>query len=41
MSYINDGIMEWFSLSLRNHQITHFTDGIDGMEMKLLFHSEI
>ena len=38
MNYNDHGIVESFSLSLRNHQITHFNDGIDGMEMELLFH---
>ena len=38
MNYIGHGIVEWFSLALRNHQITHFNDDIDGMEMELLFH---
>ena len=38
MNYIGHGIVEWFSLALRNHQLTHFNDDIDGMEMKLLFH---
>ena len=41
MNYINNGIIEWFSLSLRDHQITHFMDDIDGMERELLFYSEI
>ena len=41
MNYISDGMMERFSLSLRDHQITHFMDDIDGMEMELLFHSGI
>ena len=38
MNYIGQGIVERFSLALRNHQITHFNDGINGMEMELLFH---
>ena len=41
MNYFNNGIVEWFSLALRDHQDTHFKDDIDGMEMKLLFHSGI
>ena len=41
MSYISDGITERFSLSLRDHQITHFMDDIDGMKMELLFHNGI
>ena len=40
-SYIDDGIIEWFSLSLRNHQVTHFIDDIDGMGIELLVHSQI
>ena len=38
MNYISNGIVEWFSLALSNHQITHFNDDIDGMEIKLVFH---
>ena len=34
-------MVEWFSLALRNHQITHFMDDIDGMEIELLFHNEM
>ena len=41
MSYISNGMIEWFSLSLRDHQITHFIDDIDGMEIKLLFYNGI
>ena len=41
MSYIDNGMAKKFSLTSSNHQITHFMDDIDGMEMKLLFHSEI
>ena len=28
-------------ISIKNHQITHFGDDIDGMEMELLFHDGI
>ena len=28
-------------ISINNHQVTHFGDDIDGMEMELLFHSGI
>ena len=38
MNYIDNGIVEWFSLALRNHQTTHFNDDINGMEIELLFH---
>ena len=38
MNYIDHGMVEWFSLALRDHQITHFNDDIDGMEIELLFH---
>ena len=38
MNYIGHGKVEWFSLALRNHQLTHFNDGINGMEVELLFH---
>ena len=41
MNYINDGMIDRFSLLLRDHQITHFRDDIDGMEMELLFHNGI
>ena len=41
MNYINNGMVEWFSLTLKNHQITHFIDDINGMEMKLSIYSEI
>ena len=41
MNYINDGMIKRFSLSLKDHQITHFMDDIDGMEMELLFHNGI
>ena len=41
MNYIDNGMIEWFSLALRGHQITHFGDDIDGMEMELLFHRGI
>ena len=41
MNYINDGMIERFSLSLSDHQPTHFMDDIDGMEMELLFHNGI
>ena len=37
-------MMEWyydFSLALSDHQVTHFGDGINGMEMELSFHSRI
>ena len=28
-------------ISIKNHQVTHFGDDIDGMKMKLLFHNGI
>ena len=37
MNYIGHGKVEWFSLALRNHQITHFNDDIDGMEWNYYF----
>ena len=41
MNYISDGMIERFSLSLRDYQITHFMDDTDGMEMELSFHNGI
>ena len=41
MNYISNGMIEGFSLSLRDHQITHFMDDIDGMEINLLFYNGI
>ena len=31
-------MVEQFSLALMDHQITHFKDDIDGLEIGLLFH---
>ena len=28
-------------ISIKDHQVTHFGDDIDGMEMELLFHKMI
>ena len=37
MSYINNGMVEWFSFALRDHQRTHFGDDVDGMKWSYYF----
>ena len=37
MYYIEMEMVNGISLSLNNHQVTHFMDDIDGMEVKVYY----
>ena len=41
MYYIEIKLVDGISLSLINHQITHFRDDIDGMEVKAYYHDTL